>query len=99
MLALLRVIPDVRRSSNTIVQRVVRAVGEESNKLRRLIIGDIHGCYRELMELLDLAALADGDEIIAIGDIIDRGPASVQVLDFFRTHPIARCWAITNANT
>ncbi|MBM3130986.1 MAG: hypothetical protein FJ009_20460 [Chloroflexi bacterium] len=58
--------------------------------MRRLIIGDIHGCWIELQELLDKAGLADGDEIIAIGDFVDRGPDSPRVLDFFRAQPNAR---------
>lgn len=58
--------------------------------MKRLIIGDIHGCYRELLDLLDRAGLAQDDEIIAIGDIIDRGPDSAEVYDFFRRHPGAR---------
>ncbi len=51
--------------------------------MRRLIIGDIHGCYAELQALLDKAGLAADDEIIALGDIVDRGPDSPRVLDFF----------------
>jgi len=58
--------------------------------MRRLVIGDIHGCWSELQELLDQAGLAEGDEIIALGDFVDRGPASPRVLDFFRTRPNAR---------
>lgn len=42
------------------------------------------------MELLARAAMRDGDEIIALGDIVDRGPDSLRVLDFFRTTPNAR---------
>jgi len=57
---------------------------------RRLIIGDIHGCYVELQDLLDRAGLASDDEIIAVGDIVDRGPDSPRVLDFFHSHPTAR---------
>lgn len=56
--------------------------------MQRLIIGDIHGCWAELQELIHLAGLAGGDEIIAIGDFVDRGPESHRVLDFFnaQTH-------------
>jgi len=49
--------------------------------VRQLIVGDIHGCYAELCALLDLAGLSSEDEIVAIGDIVDRGPESPQVLD------------------
>lgn len=57
---------------------------------QQFIIGDIHGCYDELEELLDKAGLADEDEIIAVGDLIDRGPYSPRVLDWFRSTPNAR---------
>ncbi|MBI4770154.1 MAG: metallophosphoesterase, partial [Chloroflexi bacterium] len=55
-----------------------------------LVIGDIHGCYAELLELLEAAALGPEDHVIALGDIVDRGPESPQVLDFFRSQPRAR---------
>ncbi|MEK7440574.1 MAG: metallophosphoesterase [Chloroflexota bacterium] len=58
--------------------------------MKRFIIGDIHGCYDELQALLDLAGLSGDDEIIALGDIVDRGPATPQVLEFFQTQPNAR---------
>lgn len=58
--------------------------------MRQLIVGDIHGCYDEFQELLDKAAPSGDDEIIAIGDLVDRGPDSLKVLNFFRTTPNAR---------
>ncbi len=54
-----------------------------------LLIGDIHGCSTELLDLLDHAALGPDDEILAVGDIIDRGPDNQGVLDFFRHRPHA----------
>jgi serine/threonine protein phosphatase 1 len=54
-----------------------------------LLIGDIHGCYTELLELLDKAALGPDDEILAVGDLVDRGPDNRGVLDFFRQNPRA----------
>lgn len=54
-----------------------------------LVIGDIHGCYLELQELLGKAGLGDQDPLLAVGDIIDRGPETPQVLDFFHGHPNA----------
>ena len=54
-----------------------------------LIIGDIHGCYYELQALLDKAGLGAGDAVIGIGDVVDRGPETPQVVDFFRTTPNA----------
>ena len=58
--------------------------------MRRLVIGDIHGCWRSLNALLDKAGLGDEDEIISIGDLVDRGTDSAAVLRFFRTTPRAR---------
>lgn len=58
--------------------------------MKRLILGDIHGCYAELRELLDKAGLSGDDEIIALGDMVDRGPDSPRVLDFFCTRPNTR---------
>lgn len=58
--------------------------------MKTLIIGDIHGCYIELQELLARSGIADSDEVIALGDIVDRGPETPQVLDFFRRQPNAR---------
>ncbi len=53
---------------------------------RALIIGDIHGCWDELRDLLDAAALTSEDRIISVGDMVDRGPASEQVWRFFAEH-------------
>jgi len=58
--------------------------------IKRLLIGDIHSCYDELQALLDIAGLSSDDEIIALGDIVDLGPATPQVLEFFQTQPNAR---------
>jgi len=54
-----------------------------------LIIGDIHGCYNELMALLDKSGITDDEPIIAIGDLADRGNKPAQVLDFFMNTPHA----------
>jgi hypothetical protein len=58
--------------------------------MQTLVIGDIHGCYVELQALLEKAGLRNGDSIIAVGDIVDRGPETPQVLDFFQQTPNAR---------
>jgi Calcineurin-like phosphoesterase len=50
---------------------------------RCLVVGDIHGCYVELNALLDQVGLVEGDEVVALGDIVDRGPESGKVLRQF----------------
>ncbi len=51
---------------------------------RRLFIGDIHGHYEGLMSLLDHIAPASEDQIYFVGDLIDRGPQSSQVVEFVK---------------
>src|SRR5687768_6189329 len=50
-----------------------------------LIVGDIHGCHAEFLELLDRAAIGEGDLVVSVGDLVDRGPDPGAVVDFFRT--------------
>ncbi|WP_029890673.1 metallophosphoesterase [Polycyclovorans algicola] len=48
---------------------------------RFLIVGDVHGQMDMLMRLMDLAGYdASVDWLIAVGDLVDRGPASAEVL-------------------
>lgn len=44
------------------------------------VIGDIHGCFDEFQELLKNKNIKQDDTIILIGDIIDRGPKSYEML-------------------
>jgi len=48
---------------------------------RTLAIGDIHGCDFALATLLDQVAPGQDDTLIVLGDVIDRGAGSKQVLD------------------
>jgi serine/threonine protein phosphatase 1 len=41
---------------------------------RVIVVGDIHGCSRELDVLLSSLALAVGDTVVFLGDYVDRGP-------------------------
>ena len=49
--------------------------------MRTLIFTDIHGCATEFKILLDHLHLKDGDQLIFLGDYIDRGPSSREVID------------------
>src|ERR1700735_3751278 len=51
---------------------------------RTVIIGDVHGCRRELVELLDRVAFTTGDRLVSVGDLVARGPDSLGVLDVIR---------------
>ncbi len=50
---------------------------------RRIVIGDIHGCYRTLKKLIESQIKPEKDDhIYFVGDLIDRGPRSREVLDY-----------------
>lgn len=51
------------------------------------IISDVHGCYDTLMALIK--KLPDDAELIFVGDLIDRGPKSRDVIDFVRYNNLA----------
>lgn len=54
---------------------------------RTFVIGDIHGCYAELMELLAHAGVTAEDVLISVGDLVDRGNRSKEVWQFFKERP------------
>ncbi len=49
---------------------------------RTLVIGDVHGMYDELMRALEKSGFGGGDRLIFLGDYINRGPKSREVMDF-----------------
>lgn len=53
-----------------------------------IVIGDVHGCYDELNELLlkqDISELLQlpNTAVVFVGDLIDKGPKSKEVLNWF----------------
>ena len=51
----------------------------------RWVVGDIQGCARELDELLETIRFARArDELWSVGDLINRGPDSLAVLELWR---------------
>ena len=50
---------------------------------RTIVVGDIHGCYDELIDLLDVVKLKKKDRVISVGDLIVKGEKSREVLDLF----------------
>ena len=49
--------------------------------MTRYAIGDVQGCYTELRELLaQLKFSSDRDQIWFVGDLVNRGPQSLEVL-------------------
>lgn len=54
---------------------------------RTIIVGDIHGCFDELLDLLDRVGATDDDLLLSVGDLVDRGPKPAEVVELFRTRP------------
>ncbi|WP_017319437.1 metallophosphoesterase family protein [Mastigocladopsis repens] len=51
---------------------------------RRIVIGDVHGHYEGLMTLMEAIAPTSDDQVYFLGDLIDRGPQSSQVVKFVK---------------
>ena len=54
---------------------------DDSLQSRRLVIPDIHGCYNTFIELLNQINLTRDDSLFLLGDYINRGKKSKEVLD------------------
>jgi len=49
---------------------------------RTLAIGDIHGAYKALLQVIEKASVTEADTIIFLGDYVDGWSESPQVLNF-----------------
>ena len=59
---------------------------------RHFVFGDIHGRYTTFQRLLDAINYDNNTDVIySVGDLIDRGPDSVSVVEFFQNE---HCHAI-----
>jgi hypothetical protein len=52
---------------------------------RTIVIGDVHGCFDELTDLLERVALGSDDRVVSVGDLIVKGKKNREVLDLFST--------------
>lgn len=50
---------------------------------RTIVIGDLHGCYDELLMLLGRVDFGASDRVVCVGDLVTKGPKSGDVLDLF----------------
>ena len=48
----------------------------------RYIMSDLHGCFDEFKKMLELIHFSEDDELYIIGDIIDRGPEPIPLLQY-----------------
>lgn len=55
---------------------------------RDFVVGDVHGCFETLSRLLGQVLFdPQRDRLLSVGDLVDRGPGSLQVLDW-----LAQMW-------
>lgn len=74
----------IKSMNSAYLPRSSRASSERARKNRRLIfIGDIHGCIDELRVLIQKVKYnPHQDHLIALGDVVNKGPDSKGVVDF-----------------
>ncbi|NGQ97399.1 biotin transporter BioY [Brevibacillus sp. SYP-B805] len=72
------------------------------------IIGDVHACHEEFLEILTLLGYVCGADglyrhpegrlLLSLGDITSRGPQSIKMLDFFLRHIAAGLAEMVDSN-
>ena len=50
------------------------------------VMSDLHGCYEEFIKMLELINFTSEDELYILGDIFDRGPDPLGILDYVLGH-------------
>ena len=69
----------------------VTSCDDTASKKNILVIGDVHGCFEEMLELHDKALKENGnkpfDYVILVGDMCNKGPDSAKVVHWVRTQP------------
>src|SRR5690606_19230088 len=66
------------RCANRLARRQRR--GGSLRDMATWAIGDVHGCYRSLRRLLRRPAVAGAERLWFVGDLVNRGPRSLEVL-------------------
>jgi len=54
---------------------------------RTIVVGDIHGCYDELEDMLAEVSFGPDDRLVSVGDLITKGPKNREVLQRFMDDP------------
>ena len=54
--------------------------------MQTLIIGDIHGCYDEMIDLINHSGICSGDCIVSVGDFGDRNRSKLFGIALGRTN-------------
>lgn len=66
--------------------------------MKKVVIGDVHGCLEELKTLIAKLNLQETDEVVFVGDLLNKGPDSigvwryVQERNHFNGAKVVCCW-------
>ncbi|MBR4581243.1 MAG: fructose-bisphosphatase class III, partial [Lachnospiraceae bacterium] len=50
------------------------------------VISDIHGQYKSFLKMLDLIRFGEDDVLYCLGDVIDRGPDGIKIIQYMMKH-------------
>ncbi|MEF8813887.1 MAG: metallophosphoesterase family protein [Halovenus sp.] len=88
----------VREDYQQSTHGVIPFGGEVAARHRRLgedeyenvyVVGDVHGCIAELRTLWNRLDPGPSDMVVFVGDLVRKGPASVEVVEFVHSRPNA----------
>jgi hypothetical protein len=65
-------------------RKPVRGTSLTNTEGRIIVVGDLHGCYDEAVELLDQLKVTEKDTIVFAGDFVDRGPHNAKCVGLAR---------------
>lgn len=57
------------------------------------VMSDLHGCYDEYLEMLDVISFSEDDMLYILGDVLDRGPHPIKILLDLMKRPNVVCIA------
>ena len=62
---------------------ITKRIGPNTSGGRDFVVGDVHGCFRTLDQLLDQVPFVAGkDRLFSVGDLVDRGPHSHEGIEW-----------------
>jgi calcineurin-like phosphoesterase family protein len=59
--------------------------------IRTIFIGDVHACYDELIALVHKICITPEDILYFVGDLVNKWPKSLEVVEYVRTRPNTYC--------
>ena len=51
------------------------------------VMSDLHGCYEQYLKALELIKFSENDILYVLGDVIDRGSGSIEILQHMMMQP------------